>query len=642
MRRLLLFVMLAQSFALSAQEEGLITAHEDIPEDQELSTLDLNTTDAATLRQLTTLSEQKIQAFLNYRENYGMLISPAELQVIRQLTDGDIREILKVFYVTPHTPDMTTPASPGHLLLRVRYDPIAAGQMPGRGSPVYRMARVEYRKRRYALALVIENDPGESLRWNPTKHQFGPDHISGYYVRRFKRGHTLIAGNFTPHFAQGLQAGGGFSLGKGRNTVAALAGPGSGTVPNRSLREGGMLTGISFSSQESRIRYGLYTGMTSYDATVYGDNGDRYLHSFQFSGYHRSRQEQLKRKAVKRLAAGAYLLAPVHPNVETGLLLQLNRLSIPMRARKEWYDTHSWEGRDLLLASAFVRVVVKQWYGWIELAASGTGKTALQAAILVSMGRRWSAGILFRDYKPGYFSFDARAFGERTAMPENEKGIYLGLTYTPMKRWTISAFADMYRFPWLTYDISTPSYGSEYFIGSTRQFSSRTTVMAEFRLESRLKNLPSGTSGGQRPGRYLTRQTGLFLKKTLTDHLEWRFRFRWKKVIHGTDNMEGLAVYNELILSHRPWTISYRLTRFHTDAYLSRIYFYERDLWGSFTLPSYQGNGLSQYVLLRYALSRKVDLWFRYAVNSRQEANNTGESMKAIKKLVSCQVRIKF
>ncbi len=636
MRIFLSCLLVSLSLSVAGQEEVLITETDDAGAVEDMATLDLNATDAVTLQRLTALSEDKIQAIITYRNEYGPLVSPAELQVIRALSPQDIKALLMIFYVTPNTPDLHSPASPGHLLLRVKYAPQTSVVNE---SPSYRMLRFRYQQRAVSLAAVLENDPGEKVDWNPSEKQYGPDHFSGFISWQLKGGQVLTAGNYSVHFAQGLLSGGGFQLGKGRNTVTSLPSIRSGVTGQRTLREGGNLSGLAYTNQKPGLRYGVFGGQSFYDAKIYQGPSD-YFQSFQLSGYHRTETERENRKSVRRLSGGGFIMAELSPILESGLMLQFNRLSVPMRSREEWYDHYSWEGQDLFSGSVFMRLSWRQWHGWLEMAVNHTGKRVVQAGLLVAMDRRWSAGMLIRDYVPGYFSFDARAFGERTSMPENERGIYLGVTYTPRKRWVISAFADFYRFPWISFDITTSGAGAEYFLSSSIQMRRGTTIITEFRTESKMKNLPADQFQTRTPAVSLTRLAGIYVQQKLSAGLEWRVRFRWKQFRHGDRVANGAAAYNELIFNHRPWAVSYRITRFHTEDYSSRIYFYERDF--TFSLPAFQGNGWSQYLLIRFHLNKITDLWIRYSVIQKAKGNNVTETEMEIKKLVSCQVRIKL
>ena len=48
--------------------------------------------------------------------------------------------------------------------------------------------------------------------------------------------------------------------------------------------------------------------------------------------------------------------------------------------------------------------------------------------------------------------FFGNAFSQNSAV-RNEQGMYIGMQWTPFARWKLSAYADVFRFPWLKYGV---------------------------------------------------------------------------------------------------------------------------------------------------------------------------------------------
>jgi hypothetical protein len=60
-------------------------------------------------------------------------------------------------------------------------------------------------------------------------------------------------------------------------------------------------------------------------------------------------------------------------------------------------------------------------------------------------------------------------------------------------------------------------------------------------------------------------------------------------------------------------SISGRYALFDTDDYDNRLYVYEKDVWLAFSFPAYYGVGVRNYLLFQYSVSKKVDIWLRWA-----------------------------
>jgi hypothetical protein len=55
-----------------------------------------------------------------------------------------------------------------------------------------------------------------------------------------------------------------------------------------------------------------------------------------------------------------------------------------------------------------------------------------------------------------------------------------------------------------------------------------------------------------------------------------------------------------------------RIAVFATDSYDARIYAYENDLIGLFSIPPTYGRGMRWYGMVRVTPMRRVDVWVRY------------------------------
>ncbi|MFZ1618028.1 MAG: hypothetical protein WAT41_11825, partial [Flavobacteriales bacterium] len=51
---------------------------------------------------------------------------------------------------------------------------------------------------------------------------------------------------------------------------------------------------------------------------------------------------------------------------------------------------------------------------------------------------------------------------------------------------------------------------------------------------------------------------------------------------------------------------------FSTDSYDARIYAFESDVPGVFSLPPVYGQGLRWYGMVRWSVARGIDVWARY------------------------------
>src|SRR5690606_19459281 len=67
----------------------------------------------------------------------------------------------------------------------------------------------------------------------------------------------------------------------------------------------------------------------------------------------------------------------------------------------------------------------------------------------------------------------------------NENGVYVGVQVRPTPRWTISAYVDDYRFPWIRFGVPMPSSGYESLVAIEHKPRTWTTTYVQFRTETR-------------------------------------------------------------------------------------------------------------------------------------------------------------
>ena len=94
--------------------------------------------------------------------------------------------------------------------------------------------------------------------------------------------------------------------------------------------------------------------------------------------------------------------------------------------------------------------------------------------------------------------------------------------------------------------------------------------------------------------------------------LVWR---DWRFAVRAEGNLRGYGLYGELSYRRKHFEACARVTRYNTDGWDSRIYFYERDVPQSFSTVAYYGKGTGAYILLKYTPVRYVDLWLKAQQN---------------------------
>lgn len=214
--------------------------------------------------------------------------------------------------------------------------------------------------------------------------------------------------------------------------------------------------------------------------------------------------------------------------------------------------------------------------------------------------------VVGRSYDPDFTSLHGYPFGERNGIGRNERGVYAGVRLRPSRAWTVNAYLDQYRFPFLRFNVPRPSRGLEALVHVEHRPSRYARAYLQARTETREVSLdtPNAVPGSVVGG--LGQQT----RQTLRLQGEWDAsrRLRLRARVEGSrfedeDPAVGVStgslVYQDVRWQLLSWLrADTRLTLFDTESYDARLYAFENDLTGVFSIPALNGRGVRGYVLL--------------------------------------------
>ena len=69
---------------------------------------------------------------------------------------------------------------------------------------------------------------------------------------------------------------------------------------------------------------------------------------------------------------------------------------------------------------------------------------------------------------------------------------------------------------------------------------------------------------------------------------------------------------------------------FSTDSYDARLYAFESDIPGVFSLPPIYGRGMMWYTMVRYSIGRHIDLWARYGITTFDDRDVISSGLQEI------------
>jgi hypothetical protein len=241
---------------------------------------------------------------------------------------------------------------------------------------------------------------------------------------------------------------------------------------------------------------------------------------------------------------------------------------------------------------------------------------AMVHAAMMSLDPRFSIGLLYRNYQKEYQTLYNAGFSEGSNT-QNEEGTYAALKWKLASAWSINAYVDLFKFPWMKYGVDAPSNGHEILIQPIYKPSKTFEIYGRFRQQLRQKNSRDSDGTVTEIEDVLQRNYRLNMSCVLNEFISLKTRLEYVTINRASNKPEkGMLFSQDLIFKpkSRPYDLSLRFALFDTDSYDTRIYTFESNALYVFAVPAYYYQGSRAYVVLRYSFWRSCDLWIKYGV----------------------------
>lgn len=600
--------------------------------------LDINRANEEELRFLMLLSDPQIESLIEYRKTYGSLASLHELQAVPEFDSVTIQHIIPFVTIVDRS------ASPhldhGNHYALIQYDralqPKLGTQNPDvskryLGSPDRVLMRVRSsRPGDYSVGILGEKDSGEPFAFKPGKGSYGFDFVSAH-LQLCNRGRfrNVILGDYQVQAGQGLNFGGVFGLGKGGEVVLPLRRSHLGGIPYTSTLEGGQYRGLLATLEVSKtVSFTTFASSVHRDATHQTDSLETSVSSLPTAGYHRLPSEWENKNTVGHNTTGAVLQLSLR-QFQAGITLGHTWFSHNIVPTARAYNQFAFAGKQNTNASAFFSGTIHNLSVFGEVAHTHQQGSAVVAGVQASFSRAFDAGILVRVYQPDYISFFSNAIGE-SSYPQNESGFYHSLRYRWSRKVAIGFYADLFRFPWLRYRVYAPSSGYEWLGRLDLQFNKNNILYLQFREEYKHLNQYPETSRTVQvlPVKKWNGTVNYTLKPQ--ENLTLHARVQFSRITGARATTHGVVLLHDIKYQWSRVSIAWRVALFGTDDYENRLYVYEDDLWMNFSLPTYFGKGVRNYLVVRYKPLSMVTLGLRFCNTQYPGVDSIGSGPERI------------
>lgn len=630
--------------------------------------LNLNTATERELIRLHLLSDLQILSIINYRIRFGDYISIYELAAVEQLDPYTIDLILP--FVTVHPVDRDAfkwndALRYGNHEIIARYintfeekdgylpkpDSVLAvspnRQYLGSSDRLYFRYRNTY-KDRVSWGITGDKDAGEEFFRGSQKQGF--DFYSAHlFLRKAWKFDAVALGDYQVNFGQGLTMWSGFGMGKSADIMNGKR-HATGLRPYTSVNESRFLRGGAINVQNDHIDFTAFGSYKKMDANINAAdtlNGfESSFSSFQISGYHRTPGEIAKKNTLQETIAGGEF-AVKGKKFRIGLATVYTAYDQALSIDTTSYKKYKFDGNQLLTTGLNYRFYIRKLTLFGETAASDNLKFGTVNGISWKVDPRLDILMIYRNYDKSFQSIYSIAFSE-SGDNTGERGLYFGAQARLSKKIMINAYYDQFQFTyykWLTNDYSQ---GREFF----GQIDYKATSKSSFYLRLRNKVTERNTKEdvfGIKGQDFITKNT-IRLNYDQRINSQWSFKTRVELVQHtyGEVKSTGMLFFQDLKFrfDKLPLTLYGRYAIFDTDNYDARIYAYENDLLGVFSIPSYFYKGIRTYLMAKLDIGRNVDFWFRWDVFSYANVDSISSGLEEIqgseKTTVKIQMMIKL
>ncbi len=665
-----------QQNLLEQQSQNTDAQGENYEDEDELSNtillhpLNLDRASEEELKQLVeigVLSDLQLQSLLSYRKYFGRFITIFEIQAIPYFDINTINGLLPYIKVTGDLNAVNATAKEILLqgdymfLIRAQQTPeVSKGFSPidtatndtnrYLGSPQKIYARFRYNYgTKLSYGVTAKKDAGEELfkGTQPSGFDFYSAH---FYYRGSKWMKAVALGDYTLSFGQGLVMWGGFGIGKSAQVLAVKKG-GREIKPYTSSNEVNFFRGAAITIGTKKLSFTPFFSYKKTDANISSVDtvtDEIIITSFGGDGYHRTYTELSHKGASKQTTVGGNLNFHQH-NFSAGVTALQNSLNVNEVLQRAYpYNQFSLKSAIMQNASFDYswRLSNMQLFG--EAAVSGNGGKALLQGLQMSLTPKADLSLVYRNYSKEYLAPFAQGFGE-SSTPNNENGLYAGLSVHPSRVLALDAYADFFNKKWLDFQVNAPSYGTDYFAQATYTPKKFITMYVRYRD----KNKEVNSNDPESHIDYLIWQRKQNLRFNLTYKVNQLISFQSR--VEAVRFKEGNGDYSKGVLflqdinfkkSGLPLGVTLRYSIFDTDNYDTRIYAFENDVLYSYSIPAFQGKGIRWYLLLRYTMNKHIDIWARFAQTSYLNQTTISSGLDQInsnhKSEVKLEMRLRF
>jgi hypothetical protein len=515
------------------------------------------------------------------------------------------------------------------------------------GSPdyLYTRYRMNYKKS-FRAGFTLEKDAGESL-------QHGPDFYSAHAMYSgqtwLKR---LVVGDYQVLFGQGLTCWNGLAFGKSP-FISNVKRNGIGLRPYSSVQETNFFRGAATTVGTKNIELTTFfsdkhvdgNASASTDSVLTDD--EFIVSSLPVGGLHRTASEIANKNLVREQAVGSHLMYS-HRMFSIGMSALHTRTNAILLPNTDLYAMYRFSGSRNTVIGADYQAILGNANFFGEAARSANGGISMIHGFVAALHPSLTLSAVWRNFGKDFQNTKANVFGENNLTASNERALYLGMQANLSSKFTLTAYADLIRYPWLRYRVDAPSVATDYLAQLNYKPDKKNEIYLRYRRRTNVLNTSNTDVVITYPSDVLQENWRINGSYQVHPNVQLRSRAEWSLYTKEGNQSRGFVIYQDInfkrLGSKATFTVRYALM--DCPDWNARIYAYENDVLYAFSILPYTGRGSRMYGMIKWDVARGVDLWVRYGAflynQTRVVTAETASPTELVKSDVHIQLRLQF
>jgi hypothetical protein len=624
--------------------------------------LNLNNASIDELRELYMLTDVQIANLERHIERYGPLRSLFELQAVDDFDLNTIRSVtpfitvrptlqLSAFSLKEFFDDATH-----DLFIRYKRDlQLAQGFQvdPETGVPdyigspdyIYTRYRLNYKKS-FRAGFTLEKDAGESLSKGPDFYSAHAMYSGQTWLRR------LVVGDYQALFGQGLTCWNGLAFGKSP-FISNVKRNGIGLRPYSSVQETNFFRGAAATFGFGQVEVTPFLSDKRIDGNV-DENADSVLTDDEFivsslpaGGLHRTESEIANKNTVRETVVGGNIKYS-RRLLTVGITGIRTSIDAELRPDLDLYNMYKPTAPENFCIGADYQAVLGNANFFGEAARSQNGGFSMINGLVAAIHPKLTISAVHRHFGKDFQNTKANVFGENGLTAANERALYTGVQANLNSKFTLTAYADLIRYPWLRYRVDAPSLAKDYLAQLNYKPDKKNEIYLRYRRRQNVLNSSNDEAYITSPAPLLQENWRIHAAYQAHPNVQMRTRAEWSVYSNADGTSNGFMVYQDINYKRIGSRITYSLRYALMDSpnWNTRIYAYENDVLYAFSILPYYGRGSRIYGMIKVDVARGIDFWARYGAflydQTREISSESADPTEVIDSDIHLQLRFQF